>query len=126
MKKIRTSTDEIHIDEHGIIHKTVIEGVHICRNEVIETEEACAKLSGKDKYMVLVDATALHTMTPEAVEELKNTLDTKRIATAIISDKLGIRILIDYLASKEGTSTPIKIFREKEKAMEWLLLFKQS
>jgi hypothetical protein len=126
MKKIRTKTDEITIDEHGIVHKKVIEGVHICRTDVQETEEACAKLSGQDKYLVLVDATALHTMTPEGTEELKKTLDTKRIATAILSDKLGIRILFSYLSQREGGSTPLQLFTEKEEAIQWLLQFKKN
>ena len=126
MKKIRTKTDEVSIDEHGIIHKKVIEGVHICREEVMETEAACAKLSGQDKYLVLVDATALHTMTPEGAEALKNTLDTKRIATAILSDKLGIRILFSYLNNRENASTPLEIFSDREEAMKWLLQFKKN
>jgi len=52
MKKIITPTDEVTIDEHGIVHKKVIEGVHICEKAVYETEEALAKLSGQDKYLV--------------------------------------------------------------------------
>jgi len=126
MKKIRTKTDEIAIDAHGIVHKTVIENSHINLDAVKEAEDACAKLSGKDKYMVLIDATALHTMTPEAAEELKNNLDTKRIATAIVSDKLGIRILFSYLAKRENAITPIELFQNKEEALNWLLQYKTN
>lgn len=126
MKKIRTKTDEIHIDEYGIIHKKVIEGVHISREEVLEAEEAITQLSGKSKCLVLVDATALHTMTPDGAEALKANLDTKRIATAILSDKLGIRILFSYLANRENTAAPIQLFTIKEEAINWLLQFKKN
>ena len=126
MKKIRTKTDEIAIDTNGIVHKTIIENSHIGIDEVKEAEDACAKLAGKDKYIVLVDANALHTMTPEAAEELKNNLDTKRIATAIVSDKLGIRILFSYLSQRDSNASPIELFQSKEEAINWLLQYKTN
>ena len=126
MKKIRTKTDEIILDDHGIVHKTVIENSHINLEAVREAEDACAKLAGKDKYMVLIDANALHTMTPEAAEELKNNLDTKRIATAIVSDKLGIRILFSYLSQRDSKASPLEIFQDKEEALKWLLQYKTN
>lgn len=126
MKKIRTKTDEITIDEHGIVHKRVIENSHISIDEVREAEEACQKVSGQDKYMVLIDATALHTMTPEAAEELKKNLDTRRIATAILSDKLGIRILFSYLNQREGAVSPVELFQDKDEAIKWLLQYKTN
>jgi len=125
MNKIRTRTDEISIDEHGIIHKKIIEGAHIDLPELQEAEEAAAKLTKEEKFLILVDARALHTMTPEAVKELKVSLDTKRIAAAVVSSGLGMRILIDYLANVEKTVAPIKIFGTKEEAVEWLLTFKK-
>jgi len=126
MKKIRTKTEEIAIDNHGIVHKTIIENSHIGIDEVKEAEDACAKLAGKDKYIVLVDANALHTMTPEAAEELKNNLDSKRIATAVVSDKLGIRILFSYLVKRENAIAPIALFQDKEEAINWLLQLKTN
>jgi hypothetical protein len=126
MNKIRTTTDEISIDEHGIIHKKVIEGAHIDLPELIETEEICKKLSKQDKFLILVDATAVHTMTPEAVKLLKEHIDTKRIAAAIISNRLGMRIMIDYFTNVEKSVTPIRIFQAQDEAMEWLLKFKKN
>lgn len=126
MKKIRTKTDEVSIDEHGIVHKRVLENTHVCIDAVKEAEEACKKISGTDKYLVLVDATALHTMTPEATEELKRNLDDKRIATAIVSDKLGIRILFSYLSQREGAITPVELFQDKDEAIKWLLQYKTN
>jgi len=126
MEKIRTNTDEISIDEHGIIHKKVLEGAHIDLTELKETEEICEKLSKQDKFLIMVDATAVHTMTPEAVKLLKEHIDTKRVAAAIISNRLGMRIMIDYFTNVEKCATPIKIFQTHEEALEWLLKFKKN
>jgi hypothetical protein len=126
MNKIRTNTDEISIDEHGIIHKKVLEGAHIDLTELKETEEICEKLSKQDKFLIMVDATAVHTMTPEAVKLLKEHIDTKRIAAAIISNRLGMRIMIDYFTNVEKSATPIKIFQAQDEALEWLLKFKKN
>jgi hypothetical protein len=126
MKKIRTNTDEISIDEHGIIHKKVTEGAHIDIAELQESEEICQGLSKQDKFLIMVDATAVHTMTPEAVKLLKEHIDTKRIAAAIISNRLGMRIMIDYFINVEKSTTPIKIFHSHEEALAWLLQFKKN
>jgi hypothetical protein len=124
MRVIHTGTDVISVDEHGIIHKRVIEGVHIDHNAVIEAEKACDELGKGTRHIVLVDASAVHTMTPEAVEELKKNLANKRIATAIFSNRTGIRILVDYLARTQNPDSPVKIFQDKSDAIKWLLTFK--
>lgn len=124
MKKILTRTDEIHIDEHGIVHKRVKEGAHVDLVSWHESEQACANLQKGEKYLKLVDARAVHTMTPDVVEEMKKTLNNNRIATAIVSNRLGIRILIDYLSNVEKIASPVKIFHNQEEAIEWLLTFK--
>lgn len=124
MKKVRTAADEISIDENGIVHKRVLEGTHIEAHMVIETENVCKALTGKARYLMLVDATALHTMTPEALEELKKALIHNRIATAVHSHRTGIRILVDYLAKADPAVTPVQLFQEREKVLEWLLQFK--
>lgn len=124
MEKIRTRTDEIHIDEHGIVHKRILDGVHIDMASWIESEKLCLGLQQNKKYLKLVDARAVHTMAPDVLAEMKRDLNNSRIATAIVSNRLGIRILIDYLTNIEKVETPVKIFYTQEQALEWLLSLK--
>ena len=126
MRVIHTGTDVISVDEHGIIHKRVLEGVHIDVNAVKEAEKVCDELGNATKHIVLVDANAMHTMTPEAVEELKKNLTDKRIATAVYSNRTGIRILVDYLEREHKGTAPSRIFHDKAEALNWLITFKQN
>jgi len=126
MKYIRTKTDEVSIDEHGIVHKKVIEGAHIDYDAMLETEQAIAKISGQEKYLVLVDARVQHNVTPEVFEILKNPQYINRIATAVLTDKLGTRILMDYVVNNKMMDAPMKIFYDQQVAIEWLLQFKKN
>ena len=123
MKKITTKTNEVSLDSNGIIHKKVIEGAHLDRQHIIESEKICEELAGSKKFLLFIDAMSLHTMTPEAVDELKKSHNT-RVATAIFSKSTAIRILADHLGKEE--KIPIKLFPDKEQALQWLLTFKKK
>ena len=127
MKVLRTKTSEMYLDEHGILHKTVIENSHADLEAIKESDEITRKLTEGKKVLVLYDARNHFTLTEEAMEySRKDIFNKQRIATAIVSDRVGIRIMVDYVTKVVKAPIPIKVFSTKEDAMAWLLTFKKD
>ena len=122
----RTKTSEMFVDEHGIFHKTVIENCHVDLEALKESDKVTEELTKGEKVLMLYDARNHFTLTEDAMEYAqKDIFNKKRIATAIVSDKTGIKITIDYMNKVMKPSIPIKIFSTKEEALAWLLTFKK-
>jgi hypothetical protein len=124
MEKISTATYEIHVDEHGILRRRILDKVNVDLGAVIEVQAICKKLAAGKKNLALIDARAFHTYTPEAMQYIKTSMDSSRIATAVLTESLGIRIMVDYMEKVMKMKSPIKIFAEEDEAIEWLLKFK--
>ena len=123
MERIKTKAHVIYRDEDGIIHLDIVENAHVDKDSIIALHSIYSQLGYSDKKLVKVDARAHHTMCNEAMEYLKSDmLDKDRIATAIISEKLGIRIMIDYFTSVVKGSH-VKMFSTEPEAMAWLKTF---
>ncbi|HXB10463.1 MAG TPA: hypothetical protein VNZ45_00640 [Bacteroidia bacterium] len=124
MEKIQTKTHAVSKDENGIIHLEVIEGAHVDTSSIKELHTIYKQLAGNNKMLLLVNAHVHYTMTGEATEYLKtNLLDKDRLATAIISTKLGVRITVDSFKTMLKAKSQVKMFADKQEAMEWLLTF---
>jgi hypothetical protein len=121
MKQYKTRTSVFHIDNHGIIHKTVIEGVNVSPEDVAEDQEMLQKLSGGKRAYVVVKANAFHTMTPEAINALKEAMGKSRFATAMISRRLGVRIFVDTVSTLTGNNPPFEMFPTESAAVKWIL-----
>ncbi len=127
MEKIRTKTHAVCKDENGVIHLEVIEGAHVDKNSIIELHSIYKQLAGKHKMLLLVNAHVHYTMTDEATEYVKtDMLDKDRIATAIVSEKLGVRITVDSFNTVLKAKSQVKMFADKTEAMQWLLTFKSK
>lgn len=125
MEKILTPTHEISIDSHGIVHIKTREGAHIDVPMLEEINVQSQKLAGKKKVLAMVDATLFHTLTPEATAYLKRgIMDKTRVATAVVSAKVGVHIMVDFWNSTEKPKNPVRMFSSKEEAEKWLLTFK--
>jgi hypothetical protein len=123
----RTKTSEMLIDDHGIFHKTVIENCHVDLEALKESDKITEELTEGKKVLMLYDARNHFTLTEDAMEYAqKDIFNKKRIATAIVSNKTGIKITIDYMNKVMKPTIPIKIFSTKEDALEWLLTFKKE
>jgi len=115
------------MDEHGILHKTVIENSHADLEAIKESDEVTRKLTNGKKVLVLYDARNHFTLTEDAMEySRKDIFNKQRIATAIVSEKVGIRIMVDYMTKVVKAPIPIQVFSTIEDAMEWLLTFKKD
>jgi hypothetical protein len=127
MKVVKTKTSEMFMDEHGILHKTVVENCHVTLENLKESDEATRELTEGKKVLVLYDARPHFTLTEDAMEYAqKDIFDKQRIATAIVSDKVGIRITIDYMNKIVKSPIPIRAFSNKEDALKWLLTFRKD
>lgn len=122
MKSIRSKTSEMYMDEYGILHKTAIENCHINLESLKESEAITRQLTGNKKVAVFYDARNHFTITDEALEYVrKDIFNKQRIATAIVSRKTGIRIMVDYITRAHASAIPVKVFSNKEDALEWLI-----
>jgi hypothetical protein len=127
MKIIRTKSAEMFIDEHGIFHKKVIENCHVDLDTLKESDRITEKLTGNKKVLMVYDARAHFTLTEDAMEYAqKDIFNKKRIATAIISDKLAIKITVDYMMKTMKSIIPIRVFTNEEEAIAWLLATKAT
>ena len=127
MAVYRTKTSEMYFDEHGILHKSVVENCHIDLEAIKESDKITRKITKGKKVFMLYDANKHFTLTEEAMEyALKDIFNKQRIATAIITDKVGIRITADYVQKVLKSETPIKVFSNKTDAMKWLLAIKRK
>ena len=127
MKKIEIKTHLVYLDNQEIIHIDVREGSHVELGSLQEVHKACNQLAGNKKKLVIVDASPHHTMTDEAMDYLKKQMmDKGRLASAIISENLGVRIMIDYLTNVLKTQSTVKMFSSEPEAIKWLLGFKNQ
>jgi hypothetical protein len=126
MEKFKTRTSIFHMDSYGIVHKEVLEGVNVTPADVDEDQEMLLKLSKGKKALVLVNAQAFHTMTPEAIDKLKGLIIKSRYATAMVSASLGVRIFVDTVAAALKGKIHFQMFDTVPQAIKWLLAVRKQ
>jgi len=127
MKTVRTKTSEMYFDEHGILHKTVIENCHIDLETLKESDRITREFTNDEKVLMLYDARNHFTITEDALQySQKDIFSKQRIATAVVSKKTGIKITVDFMNNNMEMPAPIKIFANTDDAIKWLLTFKKS
>ncbi|HWY98173.1 MAG TPA: hypothetical protein VNY36_03710, partial [Bacteroidia bacterium] len=125
--EIKTDTCIVSKDKNGIIHKTVKPKAHLDAYHIKESDEIGFKLAGGKKALILYDARPTFTLTHSGMEYLhKHLLSKNRIASAIVSDKPGIKLLGDYFKNSKPGSPQIKVFKTMKEAMAWLITFKDG
>ncbi len=125
--EIKTDTCIVSKDKNGIIHKTVKPKAHLDAYHIKESDEIGFKLAGGKKALILYDARPDFTLTHNGMEYLhKHLLSKNRIASAIVSDKPGIKLLGDYFKNSKPGSPQIKVFKTMKEAMAWLITFKDG
>jgi len=124
---IKTDTCIVSKDKSGIIHKTVRPGSHLDAAAIKESDEIAFRLSDGKKALIVYDARPDFTLTDKGMEYLhKHLLSKKRIASAIVSDKPGIRLLGEYFKNNKPSNPQIKVFKTMPEATKWLLSFKDK
>jgi hypothetical protein len=123
--EIKTKTCLVCKDDLGIIHKTVRPNAHLDAEDIKESDEIGYELAGGKNALILYDARPAFTLTEKGMEYLhKHLLSKKRVASAIVSDKPGIRLLGEYFKNSPAGSPPVRVFKTMKEAETWLLSFK--
>lgn len=122
---IKTKINEKWIDEQGIVWMKAIEGVHMDIEALKEDHERSLELLGSHKILVMYDARSHFSISPEARAFLsKGILNENRIATAVLSPNLGVRLLVNFMNSINPPKSPLKMFSNENDAMQWLQFIK--
>lgn len=125
MEKIRTKINEKWVDENDILWIKVLEGANISLEALKEDVSYNQKLLGEKKELALYDARTVYSITKEASEYLQSdVLNKTRVATAVLTNNLGTRILVNFIASIRKSKSPVKFFSNEEDALNWLHTFK--
>ncbi len=126
MEKVRTRINHKWMED-GILRMKVIAGVHIDLPGLIDDAAADVNLSEGKKVLALYDARSYFTISPEANRYVKSgILNKTRIATAVLTDKSFMRLLVNLINNFNKPSSPLKMFDNEKKALEWLKSFRNS
>ena len=124
---ITTKINEKWIDEQGIVWMKAIEGVHMDLEDLKEDHERSLELMGSHKILVMYDARNHFTISPEGRAFLSaGILNENRIATAVISPNLGVRLLVNFMNAINPPKSPIKMFGNEKDALKWLQTHKDK
>ena len=113
------------MDEIGFVWMKVIDGVHIDLPSLIEDAFVDTQLINGKKALALYDARAFFTITPEARDYVRSgILNKTRIATAVVTNKLAVRILVNFMNKFKKPKTLLKMFGNETDALKWLHSFR--
>ena len=126
IKKIKTNMNEIWIDDEGFLILKPKEGVELDLDEVKACFEAYKSLGiGPDnKVLEIIDARD-GSMSSEARTFAAENGKDFFIASAIISDSLAVRMVVNFFNTFYSQVVPFKMFANEKDAREWLRTFKK-
>ncbi|TAL57180.1 MAG: STAS/SEC14 domain-containing protein [Bacteroidetes bacterium] len=115
------------MDKKGILRIKVIEGAAITLENLKEDDAVNPQLTEGKKALALYDACAFFSITPEAEKFLRSgILNKSRIATAVLTDKFFVRLLVNFMNNFTRLKSPLKMFGREEAALKWLYSFKEN
>lgn len=124
---IRTAITEIFIDEEGILRVKAIKEGELDLEEVKECFEAYKRLGCLErKALQLVDFTVSVLVTKEAREYIDKMADKYFLASAVLSQSLPVRIIINFTMKFFNPAVPLKMFSSEEEALAWLRGYKKE
>lgn len=126
-EKIRTPYNEIWFDAQGILHVRATEQEEIDLDEV----KACFAVYGQlgcrqKKVLQLMDARIGLTMSKEARDFVAKEGVNYFIASAVVSDSLSVRLVINFFNFFYKHKVPLRLFGKEEEALKWLNKFRKS
>jgi hypothetical protein len=118
---IKTAHTEIFLDNEGILRVKAVKEGEMDLVEVRECFEAYKKIGCfEKKALQLVDFTVSVLVTKEAREFIDKMADKYFIASAILTESLPVRIIINFSMKFFNPAVPIKMFSKEAEALEWL------
>lgn len=127
MQKIRSRVSEKWLDENDILRIKYLEGASVDTPSVIAGGTDNVKLIGNRKELVLCDARASFTITPEAQKfAIKEINRSARIATAVITNKAYVQVMANFALRFSKIRSSVKVFKNEKEAIAWLQSFKKN
>lgn len=125
-QKVKTTYNEIWIDSEGFLVLKPVPGVELDLEEVKSCFEAYKSfgIGPNNKVLELIDARD-GSMTAEARTYAAEHGRDYFIASAIISDSLAVRMVVNFFNTFYKHVVPFKMFANEEDARKWLRSFKK-
>lgn len=122
-KVIETSASMIFIEDR-VLHIVFKKDAEVDLNDINEIIEARNEILEKHKILVLVDIRALWQANKEARERsASDDMLGRAAAMAILSNSLPTRLLANFYMRFVSDKLPVRMFKEKAQALEWLHKF---
>lgn len=124
---IETSIATLDIKD-DILYLILKKDANVDLETVIETVEVRMEMQGGKKMLILVDNREVWQVTKEAqVYSSSNEVGELSIAMALLSGaSLPVMLISNFFMRFNKLHSPTKIFRDEEKAIEWLNQFKEE
>lgn len=126
-KKISTPQSEVWMSEKGILY------LRMKDYGEVDLEEAtlCFKIykemgiGPENKVVQMIIATGTASITPEARKYAAEHGRNFFLASAVISESLAVRLVVNFFNTFYRHPVPLKMFETEEKALAWLNTFKK-
>ncbi len=124
MKEITTQTQKITLESSGIVKCKALDGVFIDLEDARENIHAVKVLSGGKTIPVFVDITNAKGATKEARAYFAgDEAGNVQSACALLIASPLASLIGNFFLGLNKTKFPIKLFREEDKAENWLKTF---
>lgn len=116
-----TRTSDLWLDERGILHSRSKPGAAITLDDAKAEVAAGRKATGDRRVPLLVDLTAIASITREARQYFA--AQELTIAQAIVTRSSVGRVIGNFFLGLNRPRFPTKLFASEEAALEWLAQF---
>jgi hypothetical protein len=119
-----TRTCEIFVDEFGILHVKILDGVIIDKEDAADNFLVARHLTKAKRVLKLVDSRNIYRIKKDARAYVERQNSSRiHIAKAILVSSFIQKYLIKFFQGLENSEFPVKIFTSEKKAMDWLKSF---
>lgn len=127
MQRIKTKVSEKWVDENDILRIRYLEGARVDIPAILQSKAENEQLLGSRKELVLCDARVSFTVTPDAQRiAIKEIINKSRVATAVITNKAYVRVLVNFALRFSKVRSLVKMFNKEDEALKWLHAIKNS
>ncbi len=117
---INTGFCEIWFETKEILRVRIVEGAEMDLTAMKDCFSVYRQILGRKKIAQLIDARAVCSVTTEAKEySAMHSQDFFR-ATALVTDQLSVRLLVNFYNKLHQHPVPFEIFKTEEEARMWL------
>lgn len=121
MEKIELDKLTIKLIASNILLITLVEGVTIEKEDVIEVKKHNLKLTKGNDYVIVFDSGHYTSISKDARELMSSTeIEKNRKASAFVIHSLSQKLLGNFYLKVNKPNVPTKLFSDKEKALNWV------